>query len=234
MPTPSANEMNNGISSQAPGSERTSPATGNKATANTMSTESSGSRGGSRPRLPSIAAMLNGPCEVSSPSLLPSNGGPHVSPPAHSRSYPCSPNTHLSGPQRTSSSSCHTSPNPFQLPSSSLPAHGTASNSLIDSSGSSGARNHHAKRFIGRDVEDDEATAAATLLMRFSYDRNRTSDLTSSSSGVGKKGFQREQPYVQAQTPGSILGLGRIPNRHISSQREDTNVLMDITPSKIG
>jgi hypothetical protein len=211
MPTPSTNEMNNGIPFKPPGSEKASPTTGNRAMANMMSPESSGSMGRSRPRLPSIAAMLNAPCEISSPSLLPSNdGGPHASTPVYPQSYPCSPNTDLPRPPRTSSSSCLTSPNPFQLPSSSLPVLGTATNSLIDSSDPGGVRNHGgAKRFGGRDVEDDEAAAAATLLMRFSYDRDRNSGLTSSSSSVGKKGFQGEQHFAQPQTPGSILGLGR-------------------------
>lgn len=55
----------------------------------------------------------------------------------------------------------------------------------------------------GRGVEDDETAAAATLLMHFSYERDRDrgtnniDDPTLSMNGV----------RLEAHTPGSILGL---------------------------
>lgn len=100
---------------------------------------------------------------------------------------------------------------PFQLPSSSLPGHDTVRSSLIDLLDPGAPRNFHAKRFSGRDVEDDEAAAAATLLMHFSHDRDRDSSTTNQLSPDVGKGFQKQQqqqqPYAKAQTPGSILGL---------------------------
>lgn len=161
--------------------------------------------GGDRPKLPSIAAMLNSPYELSSPSMLPTQPTDEL---LASPAMPMLPDSyhhrqehhHQHGSKRTPlstpgsgtiaagtghSKSGMTPPLPLRLPSSSLPHTMPANRPAHD---------------------EDETTAAATLLMHFS---ERTLGSGSGASvAVGGRGDAITHGPTLAHTPGSILGLG--------------------------
>lgn len=196
---------------------------------------------GGRPRLPSIAAMLNPSNEVLSPSLLPSSMSNHGA--ISTRSGPLSSplaSSLSSSPQSDELSAFGTNGSeaignkalsvsglapskslaPFQLPSSSLPIRGAGSgaDAGVLPSTAQGTTNavfpkskqhdinpsyHPVVYREGRGVEYDETTAAATLLMHFSYERDRDRSSNKSEDPTLLMNGAR----LEAHTPGSILGL---------------------------
>lgn len=186
--------------------------------------------GNARPRLPSIAAMLNSPKTISSPSLFASSNAdgtvavsPISPPPDLSPDYSNSGfslrndgSQSFVGADRSSSGSSVSAP--FQLPSSSLPIT-SRSGSVPDGSHSINSRSkqihQHRQDYEG---DDEETTAAAALLMQFSSERDRDSGGGNShsrknnageGSDVGVLGVADEGVSVAAYTPGSILGFGQ-------------------------
>lgn len=180
-------------------------------------------RSNTRPRLPSIAAMLNSPKTISSPSLFASNmigmaaGNsadadavgvmsnftgtvsallpPDLSPGSNSGFALRSDTSHpFIGAERSSYVSA-----PFQLPSSSLPI--TSSYESVDDSHSSRFKrveqDHHGQDF---EEDDEETSAAAALLMQFSSERDRD----------GGRGSSHSHSYRRGNTSGgsdaSVLG----------------------------